>query len=77
MLTIVLTPMAADAGQATPRDSAESRIQHPFGVLNPGCSTVSNFRVLMANWGLTSAPCEFKGKKCLSGTRLAVGRHAT
>ena len=33
MLPIVSTPMAVDAGEAASRDSAESRIQHPFGVL--------------------------------------------
>ena len=38
ILSIVITPVAADAGHAAPRDSAESRIQHPFGVLNPGFS---------------------------------------
>ena len=69
--------MAADAGQATPRDSAESRIQHPFGVLNPGCSTVNNFRVLIANWGLTSASCEFKGKNAIAGLEpWSKGREA-
>ena len=36
ILSIVITPVAADAGHAAPRDSVESRIQHPFGVLNPG-----------------------------------------
>ena len=58
ILSIVITPVAADAGHAAPRDSVESRIQHPFGVLNPGFSTVSNIGVMMAIWELTSSPSE-------------------
>ena len=47
MLPIVSTPMAVDAGEAASRDSAESRIQHPFEALNPGFSTVSDVRVML------------------------------
>ena len=58
MLPIVSTAMAVDAGEAASRDSAESRIQHPFGVLNPGFSTVSNIGVMMENWRMVSASSE-------------------
>ena len=62
-----ITPIGAAEGESAFFDSVESRIQHPFGVLNPRCSTVNNFSVLIVNWGLTSAPCEFKGKNTIAG----------
>ena len=74
MLSIVSTPMAAVSEEAASRDSAESRIQHPFGVLNPGFSTVSNIRVMMENWRISSASYVFRDKNFKGGFRTAERR---
>ena len=74
MLSIVSTPMAAVSEEAASRESAESRIQHPFGVLNPGCSTVSNITVMMANWRISSASYVFRDKNSKGGFRTTERR---